>query len=136
MDFERMRFLIREIPDARLRVERAWSKAQKVTQVLDDMPHGTDVSSQVENGVVLVEKMQGMLDGMERELAEMRASLSVCIQKSGNTQHAAILSSRYMEGMSARRIAETMGYSEQRIFQMLREAEKSVRMMMLVGEVH
>ena len=134
MDFKRMRFLIREIPDARLRVERAWSKAQKVTQVLDDMPHGTDVSSPVENGVVLVEKMQGMLDGMERELTEMRASLSVCIQKSDNAQHAAILSFRYMEGMSVRRIAETMGYSEQRIFQILREAEKSVRMMMLAGE--
>lgn len=123
MDFRRMRFLINRLPMARYRLQKAWSQATRITPVISDMPHGSGVSSPVENGYLLVEAAKNAVDGIEKELADMRAELKGEIGTLENPLEVTAMQMRYLEGRSVREIAYSLNYSEQHIFRVISRAE-------------
>lgn len=126
IDFRRMRFLINRLPMAKYRVTIARSQATRITPVLSDMPHGTEVTSPVERGYTIVEAAQEALDRISEELQVMRCQLSGKLDALTDPLEITSLTMRYMDGYSVREIAFSLNYSERRIFQVLSCAENRV----------
>ena len=76
IDFRRMRFLTNRLPMARFRLMVAKSRAIRTTPVLSDMPHGTEVSSPVERGYMMIEAAKEAVYIIETELGAMRETLA------------------------------------------------------------
>lgn len=126
IDFRRMRFLINRLPMARFRLMCARSQATRITAVISDMPHGTEVSSPVERGYTIVEAAQEALEKISAELQEMRCQLSGKLATLQDPLEITAMQMRYMDGFSVREIAFSLNYSERRIFQVLSCAENRV----------
>ena len=126
MDFRRMRYLNNRVPLARLRVERAMSKATRCTAVLTGMPRGGGNGSQVETGVELLEAARAELAKIRAELDAMRQELEPYIEAIQEPLAKVVMTMRYMEGVSAREIAWRLNYSESHVFYLVRNAEKEI----------
>ena len=126
MDFRRMRFLINRLPMARFRLLKARSMATRITPVLSDMPHGTNVSSPVERGFNIIEAAQEAVERISTELQEMRCQLSGKMGALDTPLEQAAIQMRYMDGMSVREIAYSLNYSEQHIFRVISRAERKI----------
>jgi hypothetical protein len=124
MDFARMRYLNNRVPLARLRVERAMSKATRCTSVLTGMPRGGGNGSQVETGVEMLETARAALAEIRTELAAMREDLEPYLEAIEEPLAKVVMTMRYMEGVSAREIAWRLNYSEQHINRLLRDWER------------
>lgn len=126
VDLHRMRWLMQRLPMARLNVERAMSRATKMTATLSDMPHGSGVSNPVADGTEKLIEAKTALQRLQGELAEMRAQLSPFIDGLENPLERTVMQMRYMDGISAWDIAYDLNYSERRIFQLLKRAEGKI----------
>ena len=126
IDFRRMRFLTNRLPMARFRLMVAKSRATRTTPVLSDMPHGTDVSSPVERGYLLIEAAQNAVYIIETELQDMREVLADHMGVLTDPLEITAMQMRYMDGRSVREIACSLNYSEPHIFKVLSRAEKKI----------
>ena len=126
IDFRRMRFLTNRLPMARFRLTVAKSRATRTTPVLSDMPHGTDVSSPVERGYLIIEAAQNAVYIIETELQSMREILADHMDALTDPLEITAMQMRYMEGRSVREIAYSLNYSEPHIFKVLSRAEKKI----------
>ena len=126
IDFRRMRFLTNRLPMARFRLTVAKSRATRTTPVLSDMPHGTDVSSPVERGYLIIEAAQEAVYTIETELQYMREILADHMDALTDPLEITAMQMRYMEGRSVREIAYSLNYSEPHIFKVLSRAEKKI----------
>jgi RNA polymerase sigma factor (sigma-70 family) len=125
-DFYKMRKLINRIPMARFRLDKAISRATKVTTVLTGMPRGSGGGSQTEEGALLVMLAREKYDTMQAELNELQARLSPYIKNMDDALQKNVLRMRYIECRSVREIAYCLNYSEQHIFRILQKAETKV----------
>ena len=126
IDFRRMRFLTNRLPMARFRLTVAKSRATRTTPVLSDMPHGTEVSSPVERGYLIIEAAQEAVYTIETELQYMREILADHMDALTDPLEITAMQMRYMEGRSVREIAYSLNYSEPHIFKVLSRAEKKI----------
>lgn len=125
-ELRKMRILINRLPAARFRVDKAMSRATKMTAVLTGMPHGSGVGNPVERGYEWLEVARETLKQIEDELGEMRKRLIPLIEALENPVHKSIMRLRYIDGWSVREIAYRRNYSERHIQRILRIAEKDV----------
>lgn len=126
MDLRRMRFLINRLPMARFRVEKAMSKATRCTASLTGMPRGSGGTSQVESGVLMLERAREAYNALQTELAAMREELAPYISKLEKPLERTAMHLRYMEGRSVREIAYQLVYAESHIFEVLRHVEQKI----------
>ena len=126
IDFRRMRFLTNRLPMARFRLMVAKSRATRTTPVLSDMPHGTEVSSPVERGYMMIEAAQESVYIIETELGAMRETLADHMEVLTDPLEITAVQMRYMDGRSAREIAYSLNYSERHIFRVLECAERKI----------
>ena len=126
IDFRRMRFLTNRLPMARFRLMVAKSRATRTTPVLSDMPHGTEVSSPVERGYMMIEAAKEAVYIIETELGAMRETLADHMDVLTDPLEITAVQMRYMDGRSVREIAYSLNYSEQHIFRVLNRAEKKI----------
>lgn len=126
IDFRRMRFLTNRLPMARFRLMLAKSRATRITPVLSDMPHGTEVSSPVERGYLMIEAAQGAVESIDEELQIMRCQLSGKMDVLETPLEIMAMQMRYMDGKSAEEIAYALNYSVRHIFRVLNCAEQKV----------
>lgn len=126
VDFRRMRFLTNRLPMARFRLLKARSQATRITPVLSDMPHGTEVSSPVERGYLMIEAAQEAVYIIETELQSMRETLADHMDVLTDPLEITAMQMRYMDGRSVREIACCLNYSEPHIFKVLSRAEKKI----------
>ena len=125
-DFQRMRHLNNRFPMAHLNLMRAKSKAMRITPVLSDMPHGTDVSSPVERGYMIVEAAQDVYERIRGELQEMRCQLSGKMEALTDPDEIVIMQLRYMDGRSVSDISYIVNYSPATIYRILSRAERTI----------
>ena len=135
VDLRRMRYLMQRLPMARLNVERAMSRATKVTSTLSDMPHGSGVSNPVADGVERLTEAKAALQRLQGELHEMQAQLMPVIDELDNPLERTVMQMRYMDGISAWDIAYGLNYSERQIFRILKKAESRTTEKMSVMSV-
>ena len=98
----------------------------RTTPVLSDMPHGTEVSSPVERGYMMIEAAKEAVYIIETELGAMRETLADHMEVLTDPLEITAVQMRYMDGRSVREIAYSLNYSEQHIFRVLNRAEKKI----------
>lgn len=125
-DLRRMRYLINRLPMAKLRVERAMSKAAKCTQSLSAMPGGGQRSDPVADGAIRYAEAKEARDSILDELAALRDDLAPRLDALSSPLERTVMRMRYLDGLSARDIAYRLCYSEQHIFRVLQRAEGTV----------
>lgn len=126
MNLNRMRYLLNRLPMARFRVERAMSRATRTTARLTGMPRGANLSDPVQQGAELLEEAREAYRAIQRELEDLRAQLAPLIAALEDPLERQIMELRYMQGLSVRRIAYTLNYSERHVFRVVAAAEKRV----------
>lgn len=126
MNLNRMRYLLNRLPMARFRVERAMSRATRTTARLTGMPRGANLSDPVQQGAELLEEAREAYRAIQRELENLRAQLAPLIAALEDPLERQIMELRYMQGLSVRRIAYTLNYSERHVFRVVAAAEKRV----------
>ena len=128
-DFERMRTLIKQEERYRWAVERQMAKATKITATLSQtggISGGRRMGSQVEDGAVILAELQSQYSEIMEELGEARKELKGTLNRlrSQKTRlEKTCISMRYMQGISVRKIAEALSYSEDYIHRKTRNAE-------------
>lgn len=126
VDLRRMRYLIDREPMARLRVERAMSRAAKCTTILTGMPRGGSSGSPVERGVSDLEAAKETLAAIREELRSMRDELRPLIAAVEPPLARTTFEMRYMDGYSAREISYRLNYDRSYIYRILQEAEAEI----------
>lgn len=124
-DFRMMRNLINRLPEEKFRVTQAMAKATKCTaSPITGMPGcaGGD-GSQVERGVILIGLAKERYDADRYALDQMQKALCPLLEKITDPLEKRVMELRYMQEHSVVEVAYILGYSERRIFQLLRIAE-------------
>lgn len=130
MNLQRMRYLMNRLPMAQINVDRAMASATGCTQHMSDMPHGGgEPHSRVEDGALRLIEAKERLNSIRQELSDMRKQLRPLIDRLADPLEQTVMQMRYLEGMSVRRIAIHLSYSEQHIFRTIRAAEFHVSTM-------
>lgn len=99
-DLDRMRFLVNRLPMARFRVDRALGL-----------------------GGELLEQARDTQRALREELAELQARAKVAFEAVDDPLERQLLEMRYLRGLSVRRIAYAVNYSERHVFRVLKSAE-------------
>ena len=126
VDLRRMRYLMNREPMARLRVERAMSRATKCTTILTGMPRGGSSGSPVERGVSDLEVAKETLAAIREELRSMRDELRPLIAAVESPLARTTLEMRYMDGYSAREISYLLNYAESHVYRILTQGEREI----------
>ena len=131
-DFERMRILIRQEERYRWAVEKQMAKATKSNIALSKTG-GTGGSSKtgsrVEEGAIMLAALQDEYNEIREELEEARKELRESISRIRNAKarlDKTCLRMRYLQGMSIRKIALSLSYSEDYLHRRMREAESLI----------
>ena len=128
-DFVRMRTLIKQEERYRWAIEKQMAKATKITATISKTggcggSRGT--GSQVEDSAVILAELQEqyseIMEQLNTERDELRKSLSK-IRSQRLRLEKTCLRMRYIQGISVRRIAEALNYSEDYIHKRMRNAE-------------
>ena len=126
IDLRKMRKLINRIPMARFRLDRAKSRATRITPILTGMPHGSGGTSQTEDGAILIMIASEKYESMKAELKELQDTLSPIIEGLQDALAKNAMRMRYMECRSVREIAYFLNYSEQHVFRILQRTERKI----------
>ena len=121
-DFKRISELRRTIPKIYEKVLESHDKATKLTVALTGMPHGTTVSSVVENAVVnaemyyqtyleMVKELNGILDRLKKE----------AMDKLTETEHKIVIG-WYVEKKKMTELAGELQLTERRVYRVRKEA--------------
>lgn len=131
-DFERMRVLIRQEERYRWAVEKQMAKAAKSTTSISPtggMGGSTRATSRVEDGAIMLAALKDEYAEIQEELEEARKELKESISRIRNAKKRldkTCLRMRYLQGMSIRRIALSLNYSEDYLHRRMREAEAMI----------
>ena len=124
MDFQRLRYLIRQVPQAQMLVHKAFAKATRVTvQMTDDVRGKGNHSDQTGDGAAEYIQAKNVLDELTAELEEEQAKLAVLIPHLNDDLQRYCMIERYIGGKSVRQIAIETTYTETYIFHLLKKAE-------------
>ena len=126
MNLKRMRYLLNRLPMARFRVERAMARATRTTARLTGLPRGSNLSDPVQEGAELLEEAREAYRDIQRELEALRGELKPLIAALEDPLERQAMELRYLQGLTARRIACALHYSERHIFRVLAAAEAKV----------
>jgi len=138
-DFERMRTLIRQEDRYRWAVEKQMAKTNKLTTAISQTGRtgGSRSGSRVEDGAVMLAALQDeyreILDELEGARQELRKSISG-IRNAKLRLEKTCLRMRYLQGMSVRRIAVSLNYTEDYLHRKLRDAEALILRMQKAAE--
>lgn len=130
-DFVKMRELIRQEERYRWAVEKQMAKATKITSSLSKSGRtgSAKVGSQVEEGAVELAELKLQYSEIKEELDAMREELKASITKLRAPRYRldkTCLRMRYIQGIKVRKIAEALSYSEDYIFQKMKQAETMI----------
>lgn len=133
VDFEKLKFLLNVIPveftktaDARFKIEKAVSQAEKCTTVITGMPHGSGgFHSQVEDGAIRISELKEAYAESLNELERLREELKPLLPLIPVT-HRAVIQLRYINGYSDAEISEAIGKSREQVGRYRREAQKMI----------
>lgn len=126
VDLRRMRHLMNREPMARLRVERAMSRATKCTSVIAGMPRSGSLGNPIERGVSDLDIAKEALAAIREELKCMRDELRPLISAVESPLARTTLEMRYMDGFSVREISYRLNYDRSYIYRILQEAEAEI----------
>lgn len=126
MDWARMRFLIKRLPEAKLRIQQAKSFACRVTVPIAYMPSGTHDADPVSRGAIAIENAKAQYQTLFDELAAMRAQAAPLIASLPDPLEQEAMRLRYLEGLSALEVSFRLNYSVQHTFRILSRAEKKL----------
>lgn len=130
-DFVKMRELIKQEERWRWAVERAEARAtgSPIRMSKAGKSRTNKVGSQVEEGAVELAELRLQHSEIKEELEAMRKELQQSIRKLRGPKYQldkSCLRMRYMKGISVRKIAYSLNYSEDYIFQKMKQAERII----------
>ena len=127
-DFKKIRMLIAQEERYRWAVQKQMSRATKSTASFSASGGcgGRQTTSRVEDGAIIIEELKGQLDEIMEELTAARDELKDTMTRIRGQQYRlekTCLKMRYMQGISVRKIAVALNYSEDYIHRKVRAAE-------------
>ena len=130
-DFLKMRELIKQEERYRWAVEKQMARATGAAIKMSKAGKSrtNKVGSQVEEGAVELVPLKEEYAEIKEELDAMRDELQQSIRKLRGPKHRldkTCLRMRYMQGISVRKIAFSLNYSEDYIFQKMKQAERII----------
>lgn len=129
-DLRQMRYLMRKIPEMAFAVEKAYSKAMKMTTQYNDMPHGKGgVHSNTEDGAIAAAELKEAYKAVTDELEKMRKELEPKINDLENPDERAVMRMRYLNGYSTSDIADAIHRCERQVKRYLYPAEDKIMSM-------
>lgn len=123
--YHRLRVLLKQLPTAQLRVDRARSKATIRSRRYSDRIQGGTVSNPVEDGVIALDAAQGALQLLQKEIAYLQEKVKPHIDTVQPPFAREVMKMRYLDGTPARVIAWRTGYTEQHIHYLIRNGERT-----------
>lgn len=128
IDFAKMRALIREEERLRWAIEKQMARATKSTAALSRTGGGggPGTGDKVGDGAILLAALKDEHREKSEELEQMRKELKAGMNQLRITKGAVgktFIRMRYMNGISVRRIASVMNYSEDYIHKSIRATE-------------
>lgn len=121
-----MRELMNLLPKARFRLEKAFSRATRVTGLITGTPACNTLQSPVERGYEQIEAARDEYQALYEELEALRAEAAPVIDTLENELERTAMRMRYIEGMSVTTISYRLAYSEKHIFRTLKAAEMRI----------
>lgn len=127
-DFRKMRQLIAQEERYRWAVQKQMSRATKDTASFSAVGGcgGRQTISRVEDGAIILAELRGQLTEITEELTAARDELQDTMKRIRGQQYRlekTCLKMRYIQGISVRRIAGALNYSEDYIHRKVRTAE-------------
>ena len=132
VDFVRLKRLIHEEEKMRWVLERAKSRAEKITTALSKSGGGGGGSgnrSRVEEGAIALASLRDEYQEISEALEAQRNELCAQMRRIDPEKYRLekrCLGLRYLDGLSVRTIAEALIYSESYVFEKLSKGEKLV----------
>ncbi len=122
MDFQRLAFINRHIPEAEFRVQQAYARSTVAGRGIGggSRNRGGMRTGPVDRGAEELQAAQRALDRLREERAELLAQIDLN-RLDGNLRR--VIELRYFKGWSRRRIAIEMCYSEEHIHRLRKKAE-------------
>lgn len=127
-DFAQMRVLIRKEERLRWSIEKQMAKATKITTSFSQTGGGggTKTGSQVEDGAIILAALKDehreTFEELQQARAELRAGMAM-VRNKHLSLGKSFVRMRYLQGISVRKIALVMNYSEQYVFRIIRHTE-------------
>lgn len=126
IDFQRMLYLMKRIPQAVWGIQLANTQAMGITAVLSDMPKAHSTNSKIEMGLMAKEKAEQAYMDAINELHELRNLLRPCISNLDNPTYRAALYLRYIMGQHPVAMAEIMHLCTRQVYRVLQAAQDEV----------
>ena len=127
MDWARMRFLIKRLPEAKHNIQKAKSYAYRVTKPIAKItPSDTYNTDSVFNDVEAIEEAKAKYRAVCNELDALRAQAAPLIASLPDPLEQDAMRLRYLEGLSALEVSFRINYSVQHTFRILSRAEKKL----------
>lgn len=131
IDFVKMRELIKQEERYRWAIERQEARATKITAALSKSGRSGSgkTGSQVEDGAIELAPLRQEYKEIKDELDVMKAELRICVARIRAPKYRlekTCLRMRYLQGISVRKIAAMLNYSEQYLFRTMRDAERRI----------
>ncbi len=122
MDFQRLAFLNRHIPQAEFRVQQAYARSTIAGRGLGRVGFNRDGmrTGPVDRGAEELEAAQKALDRMQEEREALLAQIDL---DKLDGKHRKVIELRYFKGWSRLRVAIEMCYDARYVTKLLREAE-------------
>ena len=109
-------------------MQRAYDASTKTTAVLDGMPHGSSVSSKVENGVLEYESAKEAYEKAKAELHRLRLFINheTLDTVLDTDMQYKIIRMRYRSNRRVRSIAKELKITERHCYRIMNHAEKLI----------
>ncbi len=135
IDFKQIRVLIKREEKLRWALERQMAKATRSTASFSGSGGGRrSDTSKVENGAVAMVPLREQHREIECELKRVRQDLRPKIRRLSDPLARSVMTMRYIHGISVRKIASMLDYSEQHIFDTLNKSERQINQRVQLSE--
>lgn len=118
-----MRFLMHRKTTLQDQLERARSAATTSGGIGDGMPHGNAQEPKLERYGLYIAELSAQIDTIDRKLAIYADDLRPVINRVGDARDAEALRLRYINNLSASKVAEKMQYNRTAMLRIIRNAE-------------
>ena len=135
IDFVRMRQLIKAEERLHWAMVRERAKAEKITASLSKSggSRGGGTSSRVEDGAIVLAVLSDEYKEITEELEQQRKELQKYLRRLEDI-HRTVMKLRYMKGLSCRKIAEKLNFSEDWTYHMVKASEDKVNKLQSVDK--
>lgn len=127
IDLERMRYLMRKIPDLKWDVERRMANATRITSVLTGMPGGSGKNQKMEAAIIALVQVKKAYREAIAELDAMRQELTPLIDALEDPDEKAVMRLRYLDGHTPDEIAQMVNRARSGVYMYLTRAERQIR---------